>query len=342
VTVDIALKTGERNEVVTVTETIEMLERQSASPGNVITSTQLLELPLSGPNPYALVTLAPGVLPAGGAGTGPIVSGGRSNTSEVLLDGAESRNSTTNDLNYTPPLEAVQEFKTITNSFSAEYGRSGGGVLTAATRSGTNKLHGSIYEFLRNDKLNANSWTTNRNDLPDPRTGKAPRSPFKRNEYGFAVGGPIFLPHIYDGRNKTFFFVNWEQTKQRAPDNLVATVPTVLEMQGDFSQTFDGSGRLITIYDPATTRPDPSRPGRFIRDAVALDRWFDTTAFAVSQPYTLGTDSRTEPNLRGPGTRTFDIAVSEHSESEKELTSNFGPNSSTPLTRRKWVNLTVL
>src|SRR5205814_715220 len=98
--------------------------------------------------------------------------------SEILLDGAESRNSTTNDITYTPPLEAVHEFKVITNSFSSEFGRSGGGVLTAATRSGTNQLHGSVYEFFRNDKLNANGWTNNRNSLS--------RSAYRRNEYGFA------------------------------------------------------------------------------------------------------------------------------------------------------------
>src|SRR5262249_59944677 len=127
--------------------------------GNVVASSQMLQLPLSGRNPYSLVPLAAGVMPAGGTGTGPIINGGRSNTSEVLLDGAESRNSTTNDIQYTPPLEAVAEFKVITNNFSSEFGRSGGGVLTVASRSGSNDLHGSFYEFFRNDKLNANGST---------------------------------------------------------------------------------------------------------------------------------------------------------------------------------------
>src|SRR5262249_28855118 len=153
---------------------------------------------------------------------------------EVMFDGAESRNSTTNDIQYTPPLEAVQEFKVITNSFSSEYGRSGGGVLTAASRGGTNQFHGSFYEFLRNDKLNANGWTNNRNSAIKP--------PFRRNEYGFSIGGPIRIPKVYDGRNKTFFFVNWEQVKQRAPTAVTGTVPTVLQRQGDFSQTVTGAG----------------------------------------------------------------------------------------------------
>jgi len=263
-TVDFSLEVGAVQNEVTVTATPVMVEQQTASLGAVISSSQMLELPLLGRNPYALLQLSPGVLPKGGAGSGPIVSGGRSNTSEILLDGAETRNSTTNDIAYTPPLEAVQEFKVITNSFSSEYGRSGGGVLTAATSSGTNMIHGSLYEFLRNDKLNANSWTSNRQGLT--------KSPLRRNEYGFSVGGPILIPGAYNGRDKSFFFVNWEQIPQRAPDNINATVPTSAERQGDFSGTLDGSGNLIRVFDPATTRPDPSRPGRYIRDQFPGNR----------------------------------------------------------------------
>jgi hypothetical protein len=258
-TVDVTLEVGALQSEVQVVSTQAQLEQQSSALGNVVTSSQMIELPLSGRNPYSLVTLAPGVMPAGGTGTGPIVNGGRSNTSEVMFDGAESRNSTTNDIQYTPPLEAVQEFKVITNNFSSEYGRSGGGVLTAASRSGTNDLHGSFYEFLRNDKLNANGWTNNRNGVLKP--------PFRRNEYGFSVGGPVFLPKVYNGRNRTFFFVNFEQIKQRSPTSVVGNVPTLLQRDGDFSQTVTGAGALVRIYDPMTTRPDPNNAGRYIRDA---------------------------------------------------------------------------
>jgi hypothetical protein len=203
-------------------------------------------------------------MPKGGAGAGPIINGGRSNTSEILLDGAETRNSTTNDIAYTPSLETVQEFKVYTNSFSAEFGRSGGGAITVATRSGTNDLHGALYEFLRNDKLNANSWNNNRVGLP--------RNAFRRNEYGVAIGGPIVIPKIYDGRNRSFFFFNWEQVPQRSPDNVLVTVPTALERTGDFSQTVNNAGQRIVIYDPETTRADPARPGQFIRDPFPGNR----------------------------------------------------------------------
>lgn len=263
-TINVTLRPGSLQQEVVVTSTAVMLEQQNSSLGNVVGSRQILELPLLGRNPYSLVQLAPGVLPKGSAGVGPIVNGGRSNTSEVLLDGAETRNSTTNDIAYTPPLETVQEFKVITNNFSSEYGRSGGGVLTAATRSGTNELHGSFYEFLRNDKLNANGWTNNRSGLA--------RSTFRRNEYGIAGGGPVYIPRLYNGRNRTFFFANWEQVPQRSPDNIRVTAPTLAQRNGDFSQTFTNRAQLIQIFDWTTTRPDPTRAGRFIREQFPDNR----------------------------------------------------------------------
>src|SRR5207245_1884983 len=120
------------------------------------------------------------------------VNGGRLRPA-VLLDGAEQRNSTTNDLNYTPPLESVQEFKVVTNGLSAEFGRTGGGVITSATRSGTNDFHGSAYGYVRSDALNANSWTNKRNNVA--------RGKEDIKQYGFTVGGPLV-------KDRTFFFVN--------------------------------------------------------------------------------------------------------------------------------------
>ncbi|HMJ61187.1 MAG TPA: TonB-dependent receptor, partial [Bryobacteraceae bacterium] len=255
-TIDLSLKPGAIQQEITVAANAALIDAQSASQGNVVSSLQIVQLPLNGRNPYALLTLAPGVTPSGNSGTGPIISGGRSNTSGVLFDGQETRNTSTNDIAYGPPLETVAEFKVITNNFSAEYGRSGGGILTAAGRSGTNELHGSVYEFFRNDKLNANGWTNNMNRLK--------RNPVRHNEFGFALGGPVYVPRVYNGKNRTFFFFNLERIPDRAPDNITATVPTLAQRGGDFSQT-TGSGTLIKIYDPATTLPDPSKPGNYIR-----------------------------------------------------------------------------
>jgi hypothetical protein len=256
-TVNVELKTGSVQQEVTVEARAVQLEQESFSLGNTINARQIVELPLLGRNPYTLLQLAPGVMPKGGAGAGPVVNGGRSNTSEVLLDGAETRNSTTNDIAYTPPLETVAEFKVYTSGFSSEFGRSGGGVLTVATRSGTNDWHGALYEFLRNDKLNANSWTSNRVGLP--------RNAFRRNEYGVAIGGPIRIPRLYDGRNRTFFFFNYEAVSQRSPDNILATVPTLAERAGDFSRTVTNTGAIIRVFDPFTTVANPDAAGQFIR-----------------------------------------------------------------------------
>lgn len=255
-TINITLKPGSVHEEVTITADAVMIDQVSAQLGYVTGTTQILELP-TGRSPYSLLTLSPGVIATGNTGTGPIVSGGRSNTSAILLDGQDTRNNSTLDNAYTPPQETVGEVRFITNNFSAEYGRSAGGVLVAAGKSGTNQLHGSAYDYFRNDKLNANTWANNTNNLLRGRQ--------RRNDYGFTLSGPVYIPKVYDGRNRTFFFFNWEETNDHGVSSPTAMVPTALQKSGDFSQTFTNTGALIRIYDPATTMPDPARPGSYIR-----------------------------------------------------------------------------
>ncbi len=254
-TINIQLSVGTVRQEVTVQAAPVMLEQQQASLGQVVSTTAIIQLPNLGRDPYAFVKLAPGVLP--GTGDEPIVQGGRDGTTEVLLDGADTRTSCCSNLSYDPPLEAIQEFKLVTSNYSAEYGRSGGGALVAVGRMGTNELHGSLYEFARNNILNANGWTNN--------SVGTPRTELRYNQYGGAAGGPVYLPHVYNGKDRTFFFINVEAVRQRSPDNLQATVPTALERDGDFSRTVTAGGAPITIYDPATTSPDPGRPGAYIR-----------------------------------------------------------------------------
>src|SRR5204862_6338974 len=189
-TVNISLKTGAVTEQITITANGVMIDQVSSSLGYVTGTKQIIELP-TGRSPYSLMTLSPGVIATGNTGTGPIVNGGRSNTSAILFDGQDTRNNSTLDNAYTPPQETIGEVRFITNSFSAEYGRSAGGVLVAAGRSGNNQLHGSAYDYLRNDQLNANSWANNRSNLARGRQ--------RRNDYGFSLSGPVFLPRIYDG-----------------------------------------------------------------------------------------------------------------------------------------------
>lgn len=283
-TVNLSLKAGSVQTEITVSAGAIQLELQSPALGNVVSGRQMIELPLVGRNPYSLVTLAPGVVDRGNTGTGPLINGARSNSTSVLLDGAEQRNSTTNDLNYSPPLESVLEFKVVTNGLSAEFGRTGGGVITAATRSGTNGFHGSAYGYMRKDKFNANSWTNKRNSVPK---GKE-----DIKQYGFTLGGPI-------RKDRLFFFVNVERSKSLSPANLIRTVPTLLQRAGDFSQTRTSSGALITIYDPLTTRPNPA--GGFIRDpfpenVIPADR-IDPIAKAILEHYPLPTNGNATQNF---------------------------------------------
>lgn len=244
--VSLSLEVSAVQQQVTVEDVAPLLEQENASLGTAIQSDKILQLPLLGRNPYSLVVLAPAVTPKGNAGTGPLINGGRSNANSVLLDGGQVLNSTTNDTSYTPPLEAVQEFKVQTSSYSAEFGRSAGGTTNVTTKMGTNRLRGAVYEYLRNNILNANTYTNTLVGLP--------RDVVRRNEYGIAAGGPIVLPKLYNGRNRTFFFTNFEGVPQKTPNSVVATVPTANERKGDFSQTLGANGRQIVIYDPLTTR----------------------------------------------------------------------------------------
>lgn len=249
-TVNATLKPGSLHDEVTVVANEVMVDQVSSSLGYVAGSTQILELPINR-STYSVVTLSPGVIATGNTGTGPIVNGGRSNTTAILFDGQDTRNNSTLDNAYTPPQETVQEVRFITNSFSAEYGRSAGGVLAAAGKTGTNQLHGSAYDYFKNDKLNANSWSNNTNNVVRGRQ--------RHNEYGFSVSGPVLIPKVYNGRNKTFFFFNWEEVNDHGVSTPAAQVPTALQKAGNFSQTFTSSGALITIYDPMTTVADASQ-----------------------------------------------------------------------------------
>jgi outer membrane receptor for ferrienterochelin and colicin len=293
-TIDLMLKPGPVQTEVTVTANAVQLELQSPALGNVISGRQMIELPLVGRNPYSLVTLAPGVVDRGNTGVGPLINGARSNSTSVLLDGAEQRNSTTNDLNYSPPLESVQEFRVVTNGLSAEFGRTGGGVITAATRAGSNAFHGSLYGYIRSDKFNANSWTNTRNSVA--------RGKEDIKQSGFTLGGPIT-------KDRTFFFVNVERSKNLTPDNLIRTLPTLLQRAGDFSQTRTSAGQLITIYDPLTTRPNPA--GGFIRDPfpgnVSPTGRIDPITKAILDHYPKPTNDNPTQNFVQERSRTSSV-----------------------------------
>jgi hypothetical protein len=275
VALDVVLQVGDVKNTVEVQASAVQLATATSSVSTVIGSKMILELPLNGRNPFSLAILTPGVIPTSGTSL-PWISGGRNASSEITIDGTSvilpENNVSVNTLAYTPVEDSVEEFSVITNALAAEYGRTGGGVINVATRGGTNSLHGSAYDYLRNSKLDSNTWSNNRNGVK--------LGAFQRNQFGGTAGGPIVVPGLYDGRNRTFFFFSEQSTRTRSASSATASVPVADWLNGDFSALKNGSGQLITIYDPASVSQNGSQfvrtpfPGNVIprdrMDPVAL------------------------------------------------------------------------
>jgi hypothetical protein len=248
--IEIVLELGSVNEVVNITGEAPLLDATTSAVGQVVERKTIVNLPLNQRNPFSLILLVPGTVGTVGndaVGGNFSINGGRQGANEVLLDGVSSTplSDNTNRLTIFPSVDAVEEFRVQTNNFSAEFGNSGGGIINLLYKSGTNQLHGSLFEFLRNSVLDANSFFSNSRGTP--------LGSFKRNQFGASAGGPVEIPKIYSGRNKTFFFVDYEGLRQRSASLNTLTVPSLLQRAGDFSQTFNKAGQLIPIYDPTTT-----------------------------------------------------------------------------------------
>jgi len=247
-TIRIVLEPGAVTQSVEVSSAAPLLESQTSSIGQVIENKRIVELPLNGRNPFALGLLAGGTTPFYGLTTNlPFVGGGgRYSANDILLDGVDDniRNYAgsvgRNGVGYIPSVDAVQEFKVKTNNFAAEYGRSAGYTVNATIRSGSNELHGAIFEFLRNDVLDANNFVSN--------FAGRPKSKFRQNQFGGTLGGPVRFPG-YSGRNRTFFFADYQGTeiRQAAGSSLADVAPAAFR-GGDFS------GQSRQIFDPATRR----------------------------------------------------------------------------------------
>jgi hypothetical protein len=271
--IDLTLEVGAAAEAVTVVGEAPLLETSTASVGQVIDNRQVVSMPLNGRNSYLLTRLAPGVQPTttrnftrpydNGAMSDVSLGGNRGRSNEVLLDGIPNVGAD-NVITFVPSIDATQEFKVQTNTYDAEFGRSAGGVVNVTIKSGTNNLHGSVFDFLRNDALDANNFFNNR-------VG-AKKAPQRFNQFGMSVGGPVYLPKIHHGRDRTFFFFNYEGIRQLDGRTYVGAVPMVKQRDGDFSETFTSSRQLIQVYDPFSTRPDPARAGQYIRDPFPNNR----------------------------------------------------------------------
>jgi hypothetical protein len=245
--IDVTLRLEGLSEDVSVSATVPLVESQSSTVTQTVTRDMLAALPLPNRAAGSLASLAPGVVMVDtGAGTAenyPVFSaaGGRVRNQVFMLDGGNATNAvglTRSQQLTTLPVDAMQEFRVISNNYAAEFGHSTGGVISMSTRSGTNDLHGSAFESLRNNALDARNFFAKT------------KPEIRLNQFGGTLGGPV-------QRSKTFFFGTWERTRQLASQPLLSTVPTVLNRSGDFSDLRNSRGLPVRIYDPATRQPFP-------------------------------------------------------------------------------------
>jgi hypothetical protein len=271
--VPVTLSPGDVAETVEVTADSPLLQTTTSSVSQLIDNKKVVDLPTSNRNIFQIATLTAGVTDHSGvASAAPATSGsvgfgrwssngGQVNTNEFMLDGATATTANMGAASIIPTIDAIEEFKIETNALAAEYGRTGGAVINATYKSGTNNLHGTVYDFWRNRVLNANSWLNNRNGTK--------RDVSNVHTFGYSVGGPIIIPKVIDGRNKLFFFHSYEGYRDILPARQVLTIPTAAEKRGDFSQRLTAAGQVIQIYDPYSTAAVPGQANRYTRAPFA-------------------------------------------------------------------------
>ncbi len=275
--VPVVLEVGELTESVTVTAELVQVDTRTGTLREVVDSKRIVELPLNGRNTLQLQLLVPGAgavaAPGQGQNSTISINGGRQNGNNYVLDGGDNHDPYFNSPSIFPPPDALEEFSIQTNSYSAEYGRNAGALMNAVTRSGSNQWRGSLFEFLRNEKLNARNFFAN--SVP----------PFKRNQFGGTFGGPV-------KRDKTFFFVSYQGTRDRSsPSAQTANVPSEAERRGNFSalarRLTDPAGTGLTFPNnviPASRLSQPAQ--KFLERFVPLPNRADGLYSFASQEAT--------------------------------------------------------
>ncbi len=229
--IDVSLEVGAVTETVQVAAQASGVETVNATLGQSVTTQAIVNMPLNGRNVLDLALLQPGVTPtnsrSGSAGTFSI-AGSKSDSVTFLLDGGNNNNLLSNGVVFNPNPDTIQEFRILTSNYTAEYGRNAGGIISTVVKSGTNELHGSVYDYLRNDAFNANPFFNNANGLARPI--------LKRNQFGASVGGPLVIPKVVNGKDRVFWFVGWQSQRQTAlVQNPSVVTYTPRELTGDFS-----------------------------------------------------------------------------------------------------------
>ncbi|MBL8229635.1 MAG: TonB-dependent receptor [Bryobacterales bacterium] len=266
-TLDLKMEVGQVTESVMVTEEIPLMETSNASTGQVVDRQKLLDLPNLGRNPFMMAKIAPNVVQVGDprfnrmqdqSGSSQIsIAGGPVRGNNYLLDGVPITDANNRAI-IIPTIEAVGEVKVQANTYDAEMGRTGGGVFNAFLKSGSNDIHGSAFGYMREGSWLANDFFNNRNGVARPNT------PFRN--YGASFGGPVWIPKIYNGRNRSFFWLAGEAYRQKSAVSQEFALPTAAERMGDFSAARTRSGAMQTIYDPLSTR---LVDGVYVRDPFA-------------------------------------------------------------------------
>jgi hypothetical protein len=233
---DVPMQIGSVDQTVSVTADIAPLNTENgAIKGDVIVQAEIQDIPLNGRDFTELAFLVPGVVPnaEGGQGSAMAINGARGDNTNFRVDGFDDRNIRGAAAQYRPNVDAMQEFKMEVSGYSAEYGKMAGGVLNMVLRSGTNQMHGSLFEYVRNNIFDARGY------FDTQKLG------FHQNQFGGVIMGPLSIPKVYNGHDRTFFMFSSESYRLRWGESNLGNVPTALERAGDFSKTLDKNGKVL-------------------------------------------------------------------------------------------------
>ncbi len=273
--IDVTLTLGQLAQTVSVESQATQVETVNPTIGGTVVGAAVQELPLNGRDTLTLAATLPGIsgTPTGNgqaAGTGFSIAGGRADGISFLVDGANNNSVTSSGVTYNPNPDTVAEFRILMNNYTAEYGRTAGGIVSVVTKSGTNQLHGSLFEYLRNQDLNANDFFANLTGAPVP--------VLKRNQFGGTLGGPIVIPKLLNGKDKYFFFFGYQGQRQVSTSvGALTTTYTPAELNGDFSHAANGrpdSSVAAFLQGNPYYQSNPALAAQAIIDPARLDSVF--------------------------------------------------------------------
>ena len=294
---DIQLEVGAVSESITVSGSATMLETRTSDVAQLVEAKAVEDLPLGDRRSLNLIQMTGAAVFIGydsGAKPNFSLAGSRQQSQMFWIDGGTGQNMRlgVGQVDLDPPVETIAEVKIMANGYAAEYGGSNGGVIVATTKSGTNNVHGSLFEYVRNEKFDAANFFA---PIVD---GKKTKAPLRYNVYGGTIGGPVRIPKLYNGKDKTFFFFAYEGSRRRDGAIRTLTVPSLLQRAADFSQSVGNNNALIPVYDPATTQLISGRQTRtqFPGNRVPASR-LDPVALKLIPFYPLA--NRTADSLAG-------------------------------------------